>query len=347
MPIVETLSQYIEIIESNSTKEAFMWNDMPNLKKEGIENEINMIEKSYDKKNIKAADILNVLKKYSNVFFKAYKVAMKQYYNEYKDNDNKKFYRGLSNKTYKNIPGIYRDRLSSKDEYFYFNEMQVRCPQAFSNMVNINKLTYMQHYGCPTRLLDITSNPLVALYFACVRNDQLDGVVDVFTIANRDLSYVHSDRIRMLSKLSEFNNEDQLRLLILSFLNIFKGKYLQSSNGRYSDSIVERFYHSVKSENSAFERDIIPLDLLKPIFVQVPKDNPRILKQDGAFIIFGLDIDEYDSKKKIDKYITDKIIIPARCKKSLLKSLENVGISQATLFPEVDQVADYLKKVGK
>ena len=38
----------------------------------------------------------------------------------------------------------------------------------------------MQHYGLPTRILDITANTLVALYFAVSENEDKDGVVYLF-----------------------------------------------------------------------------------------------------------------------------------------------------------------------
>lgn len=75
------------------------------------------------------------------------------------------FYRGAANERYLLAPGVYRT--GEKPEDFYFHELQVRCPAPFAGRRYLEKLTYMQHYGAPTRLLDITANPLVALYFAC------------------------------------------------------------------------------------------------------------------------------------------------------------------------------------
>ena len=83
--------------------------------------------------------------------------------------------------------------------------------------------------------------------------------------------------------------------------------------------------------------------MLRPIFVQANKDNPRILKQDGAFILCGLDKNEADSNYKIKKHVMKEIIIPSKAKLGILQELEQICINQATLFPEVDKVAEYLK----
>lgn len=53
-------------------------------------------------------------------------------------------------------------------------------PKEFQGMNSIlDKLVEMQHYNLPTRLLDVSSNALVALLFAC-QDFESDGEVIIF-----------------------------------------------------------------------------------------------------------------------------------------------------------------------
>ena len=55
------------------------------------------------------------------------------------------FYRGVSNRRYPITSGICRSD-ERHEENYYFNEIGVRCPEAFRTLSNLEKLTYMQHY---------------------------------------------------------------------------------------------------------------------------------------------------------------------------------------------------------
>lgn len=142
------------------------------------------------------------------------------------------FYRGTANERYLLAPGVYRT--GEKPEDFYFHELQVRCPAPFAGRRYLEKLTYMQHYGAPTRLLDITANPLVALYFACAAEPDCDGKVIVFCVEAADVAYASSDRVQMLSHLPELSHADQRHLEALSYRYMLRpGKFPQKSNQKY------------------------------------------------------------------------------------------------------------------
>ncbi|HGU0868934.1 TPA: FRG domain-containing protein, partial [Escherichia coli] len=97
---------------------------------------------------------------------------------ELEDRDSLFFFRGHANKEFSLLPSIYRNKRWLSNEDKIIREIIMRCPNEFISMKSsFEKLVKMQHYDLPTRLLDITENPLVALYFACVGEYERDGEI--------------------------------------------------------------------------------------------------------------------------------------------------------------------------
>ncbi|MCT3553878.1 FRG domain-containing protein [Lentilactobacillus buchneri] len=67
---------------------------------------------------------------------------------------------------------VIRNENYLKNEDKLINDFITKYPELFGDCKNnFDCLALMQHHQLPTRLLDLTSNPLVALYFAVERSD--------------------------------------------------------------------------------------------------------------------------------------------------------------------------------
>ncbi|WP_174868529.1 FRG domain-containing protein [Pectobacterium polaris] len=247
------------------------------------------------------------------------------------------YFRGHSSYLYKMEPGIYRKPDLINNENVIYNELLVRCPDDFTHTAStFETLVKMQHYSLPTRLLDITTNPLIALYFSCssYKTDSYDGEVKVLSIPTDEVKYFDSDTVTVISNIAKQKSS-------------FSTTCLDDAN---NEKLIH-FLDDIKREKSYFINRIKKSTLTSVVCVKPKLNNARIIRQDGAFLIFGMKLKKSQPALIPSKYQLEngvRFFVDKNSKESILAQLEKIGINEASIYPEIDKVSSYVSnRYGK
>ncbi len=247
------------------------------------------------------------------------------------------FFRGHENMNYLLCPSILRTTNLKNNERNLYNDMIINCPHEFEKCKShLEKLVKMQHYGLPTRLLDITRNMLVALFFACESQTNTYGELIIIEEDTTKIKYPQSDTVSILASLPLFSREKQEE-----FNNVASNREVTQKE---FNTRVNRLIHEVRLEKPAFKPEIEKETIINNYVVYALKNNSRIIKQDGAFIICGLDAENGTLNKFRYSKDDKNIIILIEDKKKIISELDNYSINRASLFPEIEGVSQYLVK---
>lgn len=227
------------------------------------------------------------------------------------------FYRGQANSSWKLDSSLTRDeKYNNEESQLYYDILSLK-PDAFYNDSSVyERLITMQHYGMPTRLLDITRNPLIAIYFACSNMDckNIDGNIFIFKPDKESFLNFEDKKLRCITKIVKSKNPSEI---CKSCEERTPCEYMKDSK--------------LKNVNPDF--------FYKHHFIKGIAKNQRIHSQSGDFIFVGLngfDKSLYELPKRT-------IIIDAGAKKLLLEQLESLNIHGGTVYPDLSSMSKYIK----
>ncbi len=108
-----------------------------------------------------------------------------------------------------------------------------------------NFIAYCQHHGLPTELIDITENPLIALYFACEKDEDYEGMIYLFnkarfneipiekSIVGKKISEQSFNLLDFISVESQYDRGSDLTFLNKEIAALIKYEFTNVTNEDY------------------------------------------------------------------------------------------------------------------
>jgi hypothetical protein len=265
---------------------------------------------------------------------------------KHRDTSYFQWYRGHADLSWELIPKVQRSFTGSEEELFrkernLTNDFQMRAsvlPMAKPRPKldeDASWLTLMQHYGLPTRLLDWTRSPLVALYFAVCEesNWSKDACIWVLNPGRLNLS----EKLEEQTQLNEEKDKTHIynidHSIITTMIYTAFRRWDLSDNPDAITPGDKKFAHYFKN-------------LTGKIAACYPTEpDTRVYNQYSMFTV-------HNSLKKLTDFCEGSTLgdstlkrlkIPHENKERLLIELSLCGITQSYVFPDFENLARIIR----
>ena len=264
------------------------------------------------------------------------------------------------------FPNIIRDSDLTNREIELLSSFEKYGLQYFSVNSAIDFMSYAQHFGLPTRLLDFTYNPFIALFFSLFMpkstNYSYPDDKEFYYIRYCDLGkqiIINSLPIRM-SMEEEFYKADSFVFQCKKSIDTIDEilKLLQAESKGDDDPALRRILmyfktiyrttHNQDKVSDVHQFKVYIDDLIEKfqneriLFIDANQCSSRIIMQQGLFM-FPYNLEKEHHREILVKN-TSLIRIHNDARPDLLDFLETMGLNSFRLMPDLQNVCYAIKR---
>lgn len=235
-------------------------------------------------------------------------------------------------------PNLIRDRNYSKYESSLLKEFEKYGRQYFNSNNAIDFMSCAQHFGLPTRLIDFTYNPFIALSFSLYYQKTNAKYIDTADKSYYYISFASLEKNIYVNSI--YPKEDLFHgsLTRTDSLAVIACQSIDNINDLFGKNVLKRSITSLHIGGSLekLENEQQKLKDRRILFVDPNLSNQRVIMQQGLFMFpYTLDKNEHI---KIIRNNTSTIMIHKSLREDLLKYLDTLGYNAFRLMPDLSSV---------